>query len=184
MSDIKAAIESLYKAYNVNPEEFTPERLAQSANQWKQNVLLNDLNLDCLHLSFDRKAFLAGSQFVIACSWQRDEVEQNPEFHNRKIVIIDPSISFGREHQTTLLMIELIEKNWQGRQLLDIGTGSGILAIVAQKLLPESRVEAFDISSDIVEYAHLMLELNGLEKSLELKQATVTDYPTETYDLV
>ncbi|MCX8057454.1 MAG: 50S ribosomal protein L11 methyltransferase [Ignavibacteria bacterium] len=56
--------------------------------------------------------------------------------HNEILITIDPKMSFGTGyHQSTRIMIRLIEKYIQsGMKVLDIGTGTGILAIVCAKL--------------------------------------------------
>ena len=64
-------------------------------------------------------------------------------------IVIDPQMSFGSgHHQTTTMMIEqLLEerKNLKGKALLDMGCGTGILAIVAAKLGAAVPVHAVDI---------------------------------------
>ena len=64
-------------------------------------------------------------------------------------VVIDPQMSFGSgHHQTTTMMIEqLLEdrKQLKGKALLDMGCGTGILAIVAAKLGAAKPVHAVDI---------------------------------------
>lgn len=51
-------------------------------------------------------------------------------------LIIEPKMSFGTaHHETTSMMIELIlEKNWQGKKVLDMGSGTGVLGILASKM--------------------------------------------------
>ena len=51
-------------------------------------------------------------------------------------LIIEPKMSFGTaHHETTSMMIELIlEKNWQGKKVLDMGSGTGVLAILTSKM--------------------------------------------------
>ena len=51
-------------------------------------------------------------------------------------IIIDPKMAFGTgHHQTTSMMIELmLEENFNDKKILDMGCGTGILAILAQKL--------------------------------------------------
>ena len=51
-------------------------------------------------------------------------------------LIIEPKMSFGTaHHETTSMMIELIlEKSWQGKKVLDMGSGTGVLAILTSKM--------------------------------------------------
>lgn len=60
-------------------------------------------------------------------------------------LIITPKMSFGTgHHATTFLMVELMEKiNFQNKTVLDFGTGTGVLAILAEKL-GASKVLAID----------------------------------------
>lgn len=50
-------------------------------------------------------------------------------------IIIDPKMSFGTgHHQTTSMMLQyILENNFEGKQVLDMGCGTGILAILASK---------------------------------------------------
>jgi ribosomal protein L11 methyltransferase len=73
-------------------------------------------------------------KFIIAPVWY--ELPDAPE----KIVIrIEPSMAFGTgTHETTRLCLKAIEKNYQDESFLDVGTGTGILAIAAVKLREEN----------------------------------------------
>lgn len=68
-------------------------------------------------------------RFYIRPSWHTE----NKEYDN---LIIDPSLSFGSgHHATTAMCIMLLsEMNLQGKDMLDVGCGSGILSLVAAKL--------------------------------------------------
>jgi ribosomal protein L11 methyltransferase len=73
-------------------------------------------------------------KFIIAPSWETIE-------NTDKIVIrIEPNMAFGTgTHETTRLCLQAIEENYTGESFLDVGTGTGILAIAAAKI--KSRVE-------------------------------------------
>jgi len=51
-------------------------------------------------------------------------------------LVIEPKMSFGTaHHETTAMMIELIlKKNWAGKKVLDMGCGTGVLAILTSKM--------------------------------------------------
>jgi ribosomal protein L11 methyltransferase len=59
--------------------------------------------------------------------------EAKPEFPYE--IIIDPKMSFGTgHHQTTSMMLQyILENDFNGKQVLDMGCGTGILAILASK---------------------------------------------------
>ena len=58
-----------------------------------------------------------------------------PEDNNYMNIIINPALAFGTgHHETTFLMIEeIIKKDLVNKTVIDIGTGSGILSILAKK---------------------------------------------------
>jgi release factor glutamine methyltransferase len=81
--------------------------------------------------------------------------------------------------QCKTLMLE-IEKP----KILDIGTGSGAIAITLAKELPESEVLAVDISSDALEVAVLNRELNGATNLKFLRSDLFTNIKDGGYDLI
>jgi release factor glutamine methyltransferase len=81
--------------------------------------------------------------------------------------------------QCKTLMLE-IEKP----KILDIGTGSGAIAITLAKELPESEVLAVDISSEALEVAVLNRELNGATNLKFLRSDLFTNIKDGGYDLI
>jgi ribosomal protein L11 methyltransferase len=73
----------------------------------------------------------ASERFVIAPSWNVPAADTG-----RFVLVIDPKMSFGTGfHETTRLMLRLMEHvDMRGRRVLDVGTGTGVLAIAAAKL--------------------------------------------------
>ena len=84
--------------------------------------------------------------------------------HDKDIIelIIDPQMAFGTgHHETTALMITLMNKlSFKELDVLDVGTGSGILAILASKLGAKS-VVAIDHESDAIANTKHNLKLNN-----------------------
>ena len=79
-------------------------------------------------------------RFIIAPPWA-----ELGDVHDRLIIRIEPGMAFGTgTHETTRLCLNAIQKHFTGGSFLDVGTGTGILAIAAAKLFPEARVEACD----------------------------------------
>ncbi|MFZ0389042.1 MAG: 50S ribosomal protein L11 methyltransferase [Calditrichia bacterium] len=99
-----------------------------------------------------------GGRTVVAPPWEKDVVKEG-----RHLVVIDPQMAFGTgSHATTQLIIKALEKYLKsGDFLLDAGTGSGILAIIAGKM-GAARITAFDIEIDAVENARHNAKLNGI----------------------
>ena len=85
------------------------------------------------------------------------------EMNEKIIVRIDPQMGFGTgTHETTQLMMELIEKYLnEQKNILDAGTGSGILAILTEKLKPSNKIVAFDVDEDAIANAGINRELNN-----------------------
>jgi ribosomal protein L11 methyltransferase len=95
--------------------------------------------------------------------WIRPPWENLPHQGNGIELIIDPQMAFGTgHHETTTLMIKLMSQMFfQGVEILDVGTGSGILAILAAKLGAKS-ITAIDIDSDAIANADHNIELNKM----------------------
>ncbi len=80
------------------------------------------------------------------------------------VVRMDPGMAFGAgTHETTRLAVLLLEETLAGGEtVLDVGTGSGILSIVAEKL-GASLVRGYDIDPVAVRVARENAEMNGSE---------------------
>jgi ribosomal protein L11 methyltransferase len=109
---------------------------------------------------------------------------------NQAVVILDPGLSFGTgQHPTTAFCLrELVRcgKIETRRSFLDIGTGSGILAIAATKL-GFSPVHAFDFDPEAVRVARANARANGVHKKLRITRGDVTKlriHAAKQYDLV
>jgi ribosomal protein L11 methyltransferase len=93
-----------------------------------------------------------------------------PVLNCKHEIIITPKMSFGTgHHATTYLMIRLMrELNFAGKQVLDFGTGTGILAILAEKENAENIV-AIDIDDWSIENAKENIAKNNSRKIILLK---------------
>jgi ribosomal protein L11 methyltransferase len=79
-------------------------------------------------------------------------------------IVIDPKMAFGTGHHSTtgLMMRYLLEMNLNGKQIIDMGTGTGILAILSKKLGAKS-VAGIEIDEGAYDNALLNAELNDVE---------------------
>ncbi len=104
------------------------------------------------------KPIKIGSRIVIVPAWEK--YEASPE---ELIVRMDPGMAFGTgTHETTRLVIGLLEKyTAPGVRMLDVGTGSGILAICASKL-GAGECKAYDIDPMSVRVARENIADSGL----------------------
>lgn len=108
-----------------------------------------------------------------------------PELKKGDILIqIDPRMAFGTgSHETTKLMIRAMEKYCQGEiSVLDAGTGSGILAILARKL-GAKRVFGFDIEPEAIENAIHNARLNQID-DIDFRLGDEQVIPGEKFDLI
>jgi ribosomal protein L11 methyltransferase len=112
-------------------------------------------------------------------------------------VILDPGLSFGTgQHPTTLFCLEEIARNYAKilrnpgitirSSFLDIGTGSGILAIAAAKL-GYRRIRAIDFDPEAVRVAGVNARANGVLKRIKIAHSDVAGLPIipkERFDLI
>ena len=116
---------------------------------------------------------------VIKPSWK--------DYHGKAhiVVEIDPKMSFGTgHHETTRMMIKLLEKHIRrGDRVLDVGTGTGVLAIVAVKLGAESCV-AVDKDEWSISNAHENVDRNGVGDRVKIIPGEITSLDEEKFDVV
>ena len=99
-------------------------------------------------------------RFIIAPPWSN-----LGEVHDRYVIRIEPGMAFGTgTHETTRLCLDAIQKHFAGGSFLDVGTGTGILAIAAAKLFPDAHIEACDTDETAIAIARENAELNGVEQ--------------------
>ncbi|MDH3345807.1 MAG: 50S ribosomal protein L11 methyltransferase [Kiritimatiellaceae bacterium] len=107
---------------------------------------------------------------------------------NRMELVINPGLSFGTgNHFTTRFCLEQLDRfvpESGAKTMLDIGTGSGILAIAAVRLGAESAL-GVDFDELCVEQSILNAAVNGVAEQTTFRQHDITDgWPDEQYDIV
>ena len=117
------------------------------------------------------QAFPVGQQLYVVPEWERGQ----PVPEGRKPVYLNPGLIFGTgSHGTTRLCLEGLEKYVQpGQPVLDLGCGSGILAIAAL-VLGASYAKGCDIDPKAVRVAAENAEFNGVEANLSVYCGDVT----------
>lgn len=120
-----------------------------------------------------------GKKVVIVPMW-----EEYIAASDEVIVKMDPGMAFGTgTHETTALCAELIEKYLKkGVRALDVGTGSGILAVLASKL-GASEVEALDIDANAVGVAIENCKMNGVS-NVTCRQSDLIRSASGKYDFI
>lgn len=122
---------------------------------------------------------IIGERFIVAPPWS-----EIADAGGRIVIRIEPGMAFGTgTHETTRLCLAAIEKYFAGGSFLDVGTGTGILAIAAAKLFPGARVKAVDTDGQAVEIAAENARLNGVAGNIEFRAGAI-DETTASADLV
>jgi ribosomal protein L11 methyltransferase len=125
-------------------------------------------------------------RFIIAPPWIDSEQLASTRRSNEGVIIIriEPGMAFGTgTHETTRLCLKAIEKYFRGGSFLDVGTGTGILAIAAAKMFAAARIEACDTDAEAIEIAKDNARLNEVAGQIEFRAASV-DSQTASADLV
>lgn len=121
-------------------------------------------------------------KFVVKPTWR----EYTPEA-DELIIELDPGRAFGTgSHPTTSLCLKLMEENIsEGDSVIDVGTGSGILMIAADRL-GASEIYGTDIDELAVESAKENLELNKIseEKAKVYKGDLISVVENKNFDVV
>ena len=121
-------------------------------------------------------------KFVLKPTWR----EYTPEA-DELIIELDPGRAFGTgSHPTTSLCLKLMEENIsEGDSVIDVGTGSGILMIAADRL-GASEIYGTDIDELAVESAKENLELNKIseEKAKVYKGDLISVVENKKFDVV
>ena len=104
------------------------------------------------------RPLVVGRRFVVAPPWEV------PVVSDREVLVIDPGMAFGTgQHATTRTCLEAIETAVEAggvRSALDVGTGSGILALAAARL-GVARIVAIDSDPAVLALARANLARNG-----------------------
>jgi ribosomal protein L11 methyltransferase len=101
------------------------------------------------------------------------------------LIVIPPSMGFGTgHHETTRLCLRLLQDlDLRGKRLVDVGTGSGVLAIAAV-LLGAGSVEGIDYDEDALTSARESVAVNGLSGRIRLRAADIRSDRTAAADVV
>ena len=119
-------------------------------------------------------------RFVIAPPWE--EVADD----NKIAIRIEPNMAFGTgTHETTQLCLRSIEENYlRGQSFLDVGTGTGILAVAAAKLSTgPAKIVAYDTDSDSITIARENAEANEVGGRIDFRIGPIAN-ETPAFDFV
>lgn len=99
---------------------------------------------------------------------------------DRIVIRIEPGMAFGTgTHETTRLCLKTIMRFFKGASFLDVGTGTGILAIAAAKLFPNVSVAACDTDPEAIEIAKENARLNDVAGRIDFRVGSVDESGNE-----
>lgn len=172
----------------ISPEESPAEAVAFLSERYSAEGIKNEIDLiACRNEDWENnwKQYFhpmpVGEKLLIQPLW-RDQVESG----DRKVLKIEPGLAFGTgSHDTTRLCLETLEKHVsEGKTVLDIGCGSGILSIASLLLGAENAI-GVDIDPLAVKTAKENGELNGFSKpKFTVHEGDLVDKVSGTYDIV
>lgn len=121
------------------------------------------------------KPLVFGSRLLVKPSWSRRAARPG-----QAVVVLDPGLSFGTgQHATTSFCLRQLVKHCRKNaapSFLDMGTGSGILAICAAKL-GYAPVRAFDFDPQSVRVASANARKNRVDKKMTLSRRDLRQMP-------
>ena len=162
---------------------------------WHEEILgeVRILNNSRFHIVYDFKEI---EQENWNATWEQnfhpitvaDQCEVRASFHEKSDVaydiVIEPKMSFGTgHHETTHMMLQFIlEHDFQGKSVLDMGCGTGVLAILAE-MKGAASVDAIDIDNWCYLNARENVERNHC-KNIRVFEGDVTLLQGKTYDVI
>ena len=178
--------------------DWSPARQAELASGVKR-IALSGLNVGPGKISLQRipredwaeswklhfQPLVIGSALLLKPSWSRRRPRKG-----QAVIVLDPGLSFGTgRHPTTAFCLrQLVASRRPGKaqSCLDIGTGSGLLAIAAAKL-GYAPVDAFDFDPQAISVARANARRNRVSAKVRFRRQDLTRRPcrsAQKYDLV
>lgn len=121
---------------------------------------------------------IVGNKCIVRASFH----EPQPEFEYE--IIVTPKMSFGTGHHATTYQVldYQMTLDHKGKTVLDVGTGTGILAIMAHKR-GASKIAATDIDEWCIENSNENFTLNGVS-DVSLMQGQISEIAASNFDII
>ena len=170
---------------------YIPQSEFEECRDEVEDMLHNEGILDYYFEDIEQQNWNAVWESNFAEVEVKDKVLIRAPFHKARPhykgleVIIQPKMSFGTgHHATTQLMVEaLLNSEVKGKRILDMGSGTGVLAIVAAKLDAES-VLAVEIDDMAEESVRENIELNNVGEKIVSVCGDAAAIEGEKFDIV
>lgn len=114
--------------------------------------------------------------------WEKDDQVADPK---KTTLFLDPGMAFGTgSHETTKLALRLLEIAMAGGEdVIDVGTGSGVLAIAAKKL-GANDVAAYDYDGSILDITRNNFAFNDVEDAISVAQNNILNGIDTQVDII
>jgi len=171
-SDLLEHLYSLSQKYDVAKVELSLQPKEKWEEIWKYNF----------------PPLKVGKRLLVLPPWE--EGEEGEEGEGRIKVIIYPGQAFGTgHHATTQLMLENLDEFLEGKEdkslrVLDMGCGSGILAIAVAKLCPKASILAVDIDELALSATYENAERNKVLSQVKIAKEVPEEERDKKFDLI
>ena len=192
-SDAQPDHRRAWRVFFTTPDARDVARTALAASEWHARVDVGIIDLEDEGWAERSQAELTAIEIgdmIVAPPW---DLPSGDAAAGRMLIVIEPSMGFGTgHHQTTRLCLRALQEHGvRGKRVLDLGTGSGVLAIAAAKL-GASSVLGVDDDPDAVDAARKNVTLNGLgtgaadgaAEAVRIERADIKTAVTEPAEVV
>ncbi|MDF2904283.1 MAG: prmA [Bacillus sp. (in: firmicutes)] len=149
----------------------------------KNNVTISEVNEEEWATAWKKyyNPVKISERFTIVPTWEN----YTPVGSDELIIELDPGMAFGTgTHPTTVMCVQSLERTIKsGDNVIDVGTGTGVLSIAAA-LLGAEKVTALDLDEVAVQSASLNIKLNKVKDFVTVAQNNLLDGIVGPVDIV
>ena len=177
------------KIFTSEESNISIEAIKRTLEKLKKDNLLNSFKIEKEELEDknwnelwekSREVIRVSDRIVIKPSFKEYQIKGN-----EIVLTIDPKMSFGTgEHQSTKLVLRLLEKYVKnGMKVLDVGSGTGVLAIASVKLGAANAV-AIDFDETCFDNCNENCLVNNVENFIGVQTGEIIDIKETNFDLI
>jgi release factor glutamine methyltransferase len=172
-------IEKLQGCYDARDAGNLVQQLFEAYNGWSRTEVvmnaeqrLGESELLRYHFALKRLLNHEPIQYILGYAWFLDVQLE-----------VGPSVLIPRPETEELVRLIGERNTQQNPRILDVGTGSGCIAIALKKIIPAADVTALDVSDDALRLARRNAEKLDVEIDF-LRMDILEAYPQKTYDII